>query len=427
MELRNARSFWPKAALGLALIALAVFVLWQAEEDVVDKKRGDRLSQELDVLTNKVERLSAWLNDAHQALRQQQTGSRYWYPYFSLPEDGVVPGTAHCDGPGDGLGTALVSEGDLVLGPGADLRMLSEAEDGTQMSLRQVLEQMAQRLPTGQDTACNLWPRHPVERAWVRQQSLEESIFFCTSDLVGETCQWRTDWSIPSCALQLDGFCACPSSVTFGSLVSTRYYFGMPTSYFMANWTWLCADAPPARNATPFPLLPAERFSPCSKRLDSYCSERHLHTITTLRRSSTLLWPPASYPMSSLDGVFAMRTALRVRMTVDNCEGHRGWLSSVGNDGWLFSCQWKLALTFTSSAYTPAQFKEPLWARYGIAFRLTDESSGTEIVDLCLNGTRLFNCEEPGAVLCYADSRQAMFTTACSHEARVAIVADDLY
>jgi len=343
----------------------------------------------------------------------------------------------------DGLGPSAHMPASLVLGPDADVLLL--LDQGRVASLRTwfAAQPHSWRLAETPDTPpspCLSWPQNDVP--WRSRGLLPVSdSLLCATDVVGTTCQWRTDWSLVACHPD-EPLCACPSRVVYGSAIETLYLHNVvddaaKTLLLTANSAELCAVGADTDALLADTVWTAQRVtSACSVGgVNSYCDRSSQRRVRQTAWALSVPWPPASY-LPALRSAFSARTALKLHIDSPGCQGGHGWVSALAIDGgtsgrdarMVLQCFWKAALNF---AVMPAEAValEPLnWHAHGAAFTLVVEGHPElRLSNWCVSPLgHLRSCLDPAQALVWVDSSTLAQATLATDDAIVDLAGQPL-
>jgi len=298
----------------------------------------------------------------------------------------------------DGIGPAAVYRGNIVMQPEADILLADSDDEQQTISLRSVLAQLAasgayiQPLPT--QAACAYWPEHAVD--W-REQAIEMrgDALYCDQDGVGQSCPWRTDWSVASCHPS-ELLCVCPSKVVLGLAIETTSFWGLAMQdqpQFWANRRTLCGETLSLETLE----MPGQKIvtsAECSHNIStSMCNPRISRALQRSFDSVVPTWPPVTVP-PSMTAAYRLRQGLRLRIANAGCDNGRSWLKSIPSAaGDLpLTCNWKDAAYLTVSVSNAVDLDPALWYMYGVAVTLTDNATDVSLSDMCFTQQRLRSC-----------------------------------
>lgn len=348
-------------------------------------------------------------------------------PVFTLPlqPDAHI---ATCHG-NDGLGPALLASGTVVLGPESDLLVQADTGDDQRFpvaSLRRWLSHQPLAWHTtetlaGDQTPCRDWPRHAVPWRTQRLANLPNSTF-CSTDVVGTSCGWRSDWAVPACHPTED-ICACPSIIVYQSTIETRYVEGVngtsgKIAFFSTLAPILCTGlSGGVPEETEIALSAAgmvvqNRAAACTADLQSFCARATRRRVLQASLDQALAWPPVSYP-TALRDAWSARADLRLRVWVPGtCDGNRAWVLTLSSDlrSLQLTCFWKLAATFTLLPAEHVLADPLLWYQHGVALTLVQDHAvpALALASWCLREGHLRSCSDPRHVFAWTTSSDAL-------------------
>ena len=326
-------------------------------------------------------------------------------PVFSLPQtfdvDGLrPPRLARCPGSitaADGLGPSARFPATLRLGVDADVQL--QLDDTRVGSLRAWLLSQPHTWQSidGPDPLaqpCLSWPQHDVP--WRRQGMLpaDDSVV-CSSDVIGNSCPWRTDWSLVACHPTLP-LCACPSKVAYGAVVETLYVHGpaddtAKTLLLDTLSPSLCLATDAAADAILADTtwtLQRQTVACTTRTIDSYCDGSTRRRVRQALWDTGRAWPPASY-LPALRSAFSARTGLRIHVDSTGCQGGHGWVSAVtrdaGNLRLTVQCFWKASLLFQVLPSELVDGSSLQWHLHGSALTLKPEGEGSSVLPTLSN------------------------------------------
>jgi len=345
-----------------------------------------------------------WQPIVLQADRAGRTASTpYHDPVVGTPAVSDVAGgrVARCNGlPGspDGIGPAAVYRGDLILQAEADLRLAFPDDSIPTASLRDLFRQLTASgayMPPNQATpTCDYWSEHDID--W-RQQAIEQrgDALYCDQDGVGQSCSWRTDWSVAACHPRTL-LCTCPSKVVLGLAIETTSFWGVSMQdqpRFWANRRALCSESLSLQTLA-MPGQKTVTSAECSHNVStSMCNPRLSRALQRSFDTAIPAWPPTTSP-PSMRTAYRVRQGLRLRIANSGCDNNRAWLQSIPADvGDLpLTCDWKSAASLTVSVSNAVDLDPSLWYLYGVAATLTDNATDFSLSDMCFSQQRLRSC-----------------------------------
>lgn len=309
----------------------------------------------------------------------------------------------------DGLTPALKTSGNIVLAEEADI-LLTRSGTDPPFSLRQFMGTLSE-LHQPPEPQCYFWDSHELD--WNHFVD-DTQTGLCHTDMIGQTCVWRSDWSIPACTP--DGtLCACPSVVEYGTAVSTVYYPNMNEgSAFFNSLQERCPSI--NESLTEIPDEAIYKLTVCGRSIDSYCSPLVAQRSMMGQLDVGVAWPPASYPIF-MEPAFSYHTDLRIRIDNEGCDGQRSYLIGydILSEAGRMTCFWSKAGRFTAVQSTVVSGTPALWGYYGVAVTLLptpgSDTTSDGLRDVCFVGGGLVRCSDINTKLVTrAGSSRTFFT-----------------